>query len=151
VLLGIGALTAFNRPSLDWFTRSAAIVVFLLTARYFALAHSLIRAAHQSLDRDLIDAARVDGASGFTLFCHAVLPQIAPPLAAASYMVYVLCLWDVETILLVLPPGGETLAVRVFNLLHYGHNSHVNALCLLLLLLAMAPSGVFAFWKAVRR
>jgi len=151
VLLGIGAVTAFNRPSLDWFSRSAGIVVFMLTVRYFALAHSLVRAAHQSLDRDLIDAARVDGASGFALFRHAVLPQIAPPLAAAAYIVYVLCLWDVETILLVLPPGGETLAVRVFNLLHYGHNSHVNALCLLLLLLALAPLAVFTFWKVVRR
>ena len=151
VLLGIGALTLFNRSSLDWFTRSATIVVAVLVARYFALAHSLTRAAHQSLDRDLIDAARVDGAAGFTLFRHAVLPQIAPPLAAAAYVVYVLCLWDVETILLVLPPGGETLAVRVFNLLHYGHNSHVNALCLLLLLLALAPLLVFAAWKVVRK
>ncbi len=145
VLLGIGAVTAFNRPALFWFTRSAAIVVTLLTVRYFALAHSLLRVAHESMDRDLIDAARVDGASGFALFRHAVLPQIASPLAAAAYIVYVLCLWDVETILLVLPPGGETLAVRIFNLLHYGHNSHVNALCLLLLLLALAPLAVFAF------
>jgi ABC-type Fe3+ transport system permease subunit len=103
------------------------------------------------LDRDLIDAARVDGAAGFTLFRHAVLPQITRPLATSAYLVYVLCLWDVETILLVLPPGGETLAVRVFNLLHYGHNSHVNALCLLLLLLAFAPLGLFTIWKAVRR
>src|SRR6185503_14393855 len=108
VLFGIGAVTVFNRPALDWFTRSAGIVVFMLTGRYFALAHSLVRTAHQSLDRDLIDAARVDGASGFALFRHAVLPQIVPPLAAAAYIVYVLCLWDVETILLVLPPGGET-------------------------------------------
>ena len=56
VLLGIGALTAFNRPGLDWFSRSAAIVVTVLVVRYFALAHSLLRAAHQSLDLDLIDA-----------------------------------------------------------------------------------------------
>ena len=32
--------------------------------------------------------------------------------------------------------GGETLALRVFNLLHYGHNAQVNALCLTLLLVA---------------
>jgi hypothetical protein len=40
--------------------------------------------------------------------------------------------------------GGETLAVRIFNFLHYGHNSQVNALCLLLLLLALAP---ILLWK----
>jgi len=151
VLLGIGAVTTFNRPAFYWFSRSAGIVVFMLTVRYFALAHSLVRAAHQSVDRDLIDSARVDGAAGFALFRHAVLPQIAPPLAAAAYMVYVLCLWDVETILLVLPPGGETLAVRIFNLLHFGHNSHVNALCLLLLLLALVPLAVFGLWRGLVR
>ena len=147
VLLGIGALTAFNRPGLDWFSRTSLIVVFVLVARYFALARSLTRAAHQSLDLDLMDAARMEGARGATLFRRVVLPQIAPPLAAAAYIVYVLCLWDVETILLVIPPGGETLALRIFNLLHYGHNSHVNALCLLLLLLALAPLLLFAVWR----
>ena len=30
--------------------------------------------------------------------------------------------------ILMLPPGGETLALRIFNLLHYGHNAQVNAL-----------------------
>src|ERR1039458_9902407 len=42
-------------------------------------------------------------------------------------------------------PGGETLALRVFNLLHYGHNAQVNALCLMLLALAVAP---LVIWKA---
>ncbi len=48
------------------------------------------------------------------------------------YLIFLLCLWDVESMILVVPPGGETLALRVFNLLHYGHNAQVNALCLLL-------------------
>ena len=150
VLLGVGALTAFNHPALFWFSRTSGIVIALLAVRHLAVAHALTRAAHQALDTNLVDAARVNGAAGFTLFRHAVLPQMAGPLAAAGYVVFLLSLWDVETTLLVLPPGGETLAVRIFNLLHYGHNSHVNALCLILLLVALAPLGVFVLWKAVR-
>src|SRR5437879_2118291 len=42
-----------------------------------------------------------------------------------------------------MPPGAETLSVRVFNFLYYGHNAQVNALCLLLLMLALAPLIVF--------
>ena len=41
-------------------------------------------------------------------------------------------------------PGGESLALRIFNLLHYGHNPQVNALCLLLLL---AAGGWYYFTK----
>ena len=62
------------------------------------------------------------------------------------YIVFLLCLWDVESMILVVPPGGETLALRVFNLLHYGHNAQVNALCLTLLALAVAPLLVWKAW-----
>ncbi|HSH15503.1 MAG TPA: hypothetical protein VLD18_05675, partial [Verrucomicrobiae bacterium] len=68
----------------------------------------------------------------------------APFAAAVWYVIYLLCLWDVETLILIVPPGGETLALRVFNLLHYGHNSQVDAICLLLLLLAVWP--LFILW-----
>ena len=59
--------------------------------------------------------------------------------AAAWYVTYLLCFWDVETLVLIYPPGGETLALRIFILLHYGHNAQVNALGVVLLALALAP------------
>ena len=150
VLLGIGALTAFNHPGLDFFSRTSAIVITLLVVRYLALARSINRTALRSVDTALIESGRLDGAAGVTLFRRIVLPQIAPQVGAVAYIVYLLCLWDVETILLVVPPGGETLALRIFNLLHYGHNAHVNALCMLLLLLGLAPLALFFLWSIVR-
>jgi DNA-binding beta-propeller fold protein YncE len=51
----------------------------------------------------------------------------------------------VESLILVIPPGRETLALRVFNLLHYGHNAQVNALCLTLLGVALVP---WIIWQA---
>lgn len=151
VLLGIGAVVTFNRPIFDLFSRTAAIVIAILVVRYFAIAQSISRAALGAVDREVIDCARLEGARGLALFRGIVLPQIAPPIGAAAYVVYLLCLWDVESILLVIPPGGETLALRVFNLLHYGHNAHVNALCLLLLLLAILPLILWGVFKVVIR
>jgi sugar lactone lactonase YvrE len=81
------------------------------------------------------------------LFRSVHWPQISPQIAAVWYIVFLLCLWDVESIVLLVPPAGETLALRIFNLLHYGHNPQVNALCLTLLALAVAPLVV---WAAVR-
>ena len=99
------------------------------------------------MDRDLADAAQLDGASGWSFWRHVLWPQIAPQAGAAWYVTYLLCLWDVETLVLIQPPGGETLALRIFNLLHYGHNAQVNALCVMLLALALAP---LALWGAGR-
>lgn len=150
IFLGIALIFIFNRPGLDWFYRGTGVMLFALVTRYLAVGGSGAAGAVRSADRELIDAARLDGARGWTLFRRVLWPQTAPQLAAAWYAVYLLGLWDVETLLLVQPPGGETLALRVFNLLHYGHNSQVNALCIWLLVLAVAPLAAWTLWRAAR-
>jgi DNA-binding beta-propeller fold protein YncE len=56
----------------------------------------------------------------------------------------------VESIVLVQPPGGETLALKIFNLLHYGYAAQVNALCLVLLGVAVLPLMTWSVVKWVR-
>src|SRR5207249_4218116 len=109
-------------------------------------AHAL-----RSVDRDLSDSARLEGASRWQLLRHVHWPQVAPQLGAAWYLTYLFCLWDAETLILIMPPGAETLSVRVFNFLHYGHNPQVNALCLILLLIAVAPLALFLTVNARRK
>jgi DNA-binding beta-propeller fold protein YncE len=87
----------------------------------------------------------LEGASAWQMLRHVRWPQISAQVAAAWYVIYLLSLWDVETLVLIVPPGGETLALRIFNFLHYGHNSQVNALCVLLLGLALLP---LLLWQA---
>jgi ABC-type Fe3+ transport system permease subunit/DNA-binding beta-propeller fold protein YncE len=149
VLLGIGLSAALNRPATSWFYGSALVVIVAFALRYVALAWTAARGAMSSLDRNLVDAARMEGASGLALFRLACWPQISAPLSLAAYIVYLLCLWDVETIVSIVPPDGETLALRIFNFLHYGHTPHVNTLCVLLLLLALAPLVVWGFFRLV--
>ena len=150
VMLGIAMIYIFNRPPLEWIYQSAAIVILAFTVRYLALGWNTVAFAMRSVDRELTYTARLDGASGWTLFRHVAWPQIAPQVVAAWYLAYLLCLWDVESLVLIVPPGGETLALRIFNLLHYGHNAQVNALCVLLLALAVAPLVIWNLGRNVR-
>jgi ABC-type Fe3+ transport system permease subunit/sugar lactone lactonase YvrE len=145
VLLGIGLIVLLNRPWLALLYQSAEIVILAFVIRYLAVGWNAVVHAFQAVDRDLTDAARLDGASRWQMLRYVQWPQVAPQAAAAWYVVFLLCLWDVESMILVVPPGGETLALRVFNLLHYGHNAQVNALCLTLLVLAVGPLVV---WRA---
>ncbi len=147
VLLGIGLIALFNRGPFLRLYRSAGIVIVALVLRYLAIGWTGARHALRATDRDLAEAARLDGAGRWRVLRCVEWPQIAPLVAAAWYVVYLLGLWDVESLVLIIPPGGETLALRVFNLLHYGHNAQVNALCLALLGLAVAPLAV---WAAIR-
>jgi ABC-type spermidine/putrescine transport system permease subunit II/DNA-binding beta-propeller fold protein YncE len=139
VLLGIVLIAIFNHPWSVLLYQSTGIVVLAFAIRYLGLGWSAVGHASQIVDPDLCDAARLEGASRWQMLRHVYWPQIAPLVGVVWYIVFLLCLWDVESILLVVPPGGETLALRIFNLLHYGHNAQVNALCLTLLGLAVAP------------
>jgi len=121
------------------FYGTVGLVVAAFALRYLALGWNGVALAQRSADRDLDDAARLDTASRWALLHYVRWPQIASRVGAAWYVTYLLCLWDVDTLVLIYPPGGETLALRVFNLLHYGHNAQVNALCVILLALAVAP------------
>ncbi len=143
VLLGIGLIHVFNHPWGGWFYQSAGIVLLAFSIRYVALGWNTVAHSVESADPNLLDVARLEGASRWQTFRYVLWPQIRPQLIVAWYVVFVLCLWDVESLVLVMPPGRETLAVRIFNLLHYGYNPQVNALCLTLLVLALSPLLAF--------
>src|SRR5439155_11706384 len=138
-------------PFLSALYESVGIVFLGWTARYLAVGWNTAGQALRSGGGDLADAARLEGASRWQLLRHVQWPQIAPQIAAAWYLTYLFCLWDAETLILIMPPGAETLSVRVFNFLHYGHNPQVNALCLILLLIAVAPLALFLAINARRK
>ena len=145
VLLGIGLILVFNHPIFTAFYQGAGIVILALGIRYLAFGWNGVAHALRGTDPELTDAARLSGASRWQLFCRVQWPQISLQVAVLWYIIFLLCLWDVESVVLIVPPAGETLALRIFNLLHYGHNTQVNALCLVLLLLALAP---LVLWRA---
>ena len=147
VMLGLALIFVLNRPPFIAIYQSLFVVVIGLVIRYAAIGWHGAALARRSVDPDLVDAAALEGASRWQAFRIALWPQMAAPLAAAWFVVYLLCLWDVETLVLIVPPGGETLALRIFNLLHYGHNPQVNALCLLLLAAAVAPLLARLVWR----
>lgn len=147
VVLGVALITVFNRTAFSTFYQSAGIVVLAFTLRYLAFAWTGVARARQMQDETLTEVARLNGASAWQMLRQVHWPQIAPQLAGVWYVIFMLCLWDVESMVLIVPPGGETLALRIFNLLHYGRNPQVNGLCLTLLLLGLAP---LALWRVSR-
>ncbi len=151
VFEGVLLLHAFT---LDWLrplSLGAGGIILAVTLRYAVPAWLILSEAARTLDRDQTDAARSSGASAWTVFRSVEWRQMRIPVFAAWYAVYLLALWDVETVVLIQPPGGETLALRVFNLLHYGHGTQVNALCVVLLGLALLPGVLVGLAGSLRR
>ncbi len=151
VFVGIACIRVFNRPSLAAFYQSIGIVLAAFTVRYFALGWTAARAAFSLTDRNVSDVVTTLGASRWNQFWIAEWPQARGILLGGFYLAYLLCLWEVETLILIVPPGRETLAVRIFNMLHYGHAGQVDALCVWMLALGLAPLVAFALWQVATR
>lgn len=147
VMLGIVLISLLNRPGFDWLYQSALVILLALAIRYAAVAWSPVQAMLRGADPDVVASARLGGASPLQILVHVLLPTLMPRLAAVWYVIFLLVLWDVETVLLLYPPGHETLAFNVFNFLHYGYAGEVNALCVILAMLALMP---FALWQGLR-
>ncbi len=150
-LVGAGLALANNWAAGGWLGLGWMPVVAALVLRYLALGVSGGAIALNGVDGRLVAMARLEGIGFWRRWRHCVLPAAGKGLFYLWWMIYLFCLWEVEVLIFIVPPGVETLALRVFNLLHYGHTGQVNALCSLLIFLGAAPWIVGRLWQMARR
>jgi iron(III) transport system permease protein len=62
-------------------------------------------------------------------------PALKGALAGIAALIWAMCAGELSVSVLVHGPGGDTLAIPIFGLLHAGIAADVAALCLLLMLL----------------
>ena len=151
VVLGLALIWLLNRPLTGWFYGSLGVVVLGWTMRYLAPVWTALKLGAAQLDRAPLEAVQLAGGTRWQQFRLAVWPQLAPVAAVVWYLAFLFCLWDVETLVLIVPPGGETLSLRIFNLLHYGHSGQISALCLILLGIAVLPLVMGWGWRMALR
>lgn len=149
-LAGAGLIWLWNRnlPVTPYGTFWMLVLAAL--ARFTPLAVLAVAAWRGRLDPLLVDAAEVFAAPR-RAFLRVVLPQLAPGLAAGAAVVFALSLGELGASLLVAPPGASTLALRIYNYLHYGASGSVAALALCLMgATAVAVLAATWLWRTWR-
>jgi len=140
-LVGIGLVTLWNRPWLAGVYDSRLMITLAALARFAPLAAIVLLVQLRQVDPLLLDAARVFRSGALRTWSRIRLPLLAPGLLAAACVTFALALGELPATLIVAPPGGSTLTIRVYNLVHYGASGTVAALSLVVLVLALL-SGV---------
>lgn len=169
ITLGIALVEFFNRdvfaliygglpPSglawLDWLTENSArysMMILGYGARFLPLAIVLLHEAARRVDDHLLEAAQNLGASPGRAARTILTPLLRPALLGVAMLLWALCAAELTVSVLVNQPGGQTLPVPIFNLMHIGMASQVAALSLTLFALtACAVAGLkFALnWKS---
>jgi iron(III) transport system permease protein len=133
ILVGIALIGLWNRPATGWLYDSLAILVLGNLARFLPFAIRMIHAGLRQIDPALEEAAWLASPRRSRIIGRIILPLSRRALGASFLIMLVLTMGELSLTLLVVPPGVETLPVRIYNLMHYGAEETVAALSLILL------------------
>jgi iron(III) transport system permease protein len=141
--MGIGLIGVWNHSFIDWVYGSVAIMIVAHMARFTPYAVAVVHSGVGQVGTELEEAAVLSGARFSSVVLNVLAPLTKRHLLAAAFIVFVLAFGELGTTLLVSPPGVETIPVKIYNLMHYGAQEMVAALCIILMTLIFIISSAF--------
>ncbi len=153
-LLGLGMIAVYNRPGpAGMVYDSAAILLLAWAARFGFVAQWGIGAGVRGQAPSGREAARVAGVSWLRMQFAVVIAQARPYIAMVWGATFVLTFREIDTAVLVAPPGLTLASVRLFTLMHYGPDGYVMAMALtmsaVMITVGASTYCLFAQWKRI--
>jgi iron(III) transport system permease protein len=116
IILGAGLIeVTLSVPALGPLHGTFYPLIYALLLREMPLGVSMLRASFAQTGRELVDAARLTGAGGVRILMRIVLPLNMPALMVVFLLIFTLVLRDISTIVLIAPPGVQTLSLLAFK------------------------------------
>jgi len=136
VVIGLGALVLSGY--LPWGIAESWLLLPLVQSFFLTpLAFHILAPARRAVSRDIIEAARLDGASGIRLFGLIELPSVAKPVLVAGALVSLGSLGEFGAASFLTYGSQQTLPLVMFRLLARPGAENLG--------MAMATAGVFIF------
>ena len=88
----------------------------------------------EQIDFHTEEVALMAGTSKIKLMRKIIIPQLKGSAVTAFFLVFICCFGELSATLLLVPPGRETIAVKIYNLMHYGADDMVASLCLFIIM-----------------
>lgn len=90
-----------------------------------------------TMDKHIFEAARILGASDYTIFKRIIIPMMWPAIAAGWLLSFTLSIDDVIISYFVTGPGFDILPLKIYSMVRLGVRPEINALCSLLLIFTL--------------
>lgn len=123
-----------NQPESDWlfylYDRTIFVAWLSLTIRLFPYAYLLLEVRLRRLNRSLFEITSTLATGPWNAWWHGTIMPLRDFLLALWLVVFALALGDLAATVLATPPGVTTVAIRIFNLVHYGVADQLAGLCL---------------------
>jgi alpha-glucoside transport system permease protein len=142
-----GVITALGLQPVPWLTTGpwlnnvALIIVGIWMWTGFCM--TILSAAIKGVPRELLEAARVDGASEWTVFWKIIVPIIAPTIVVVltTMTINVLKIFDIVYVMGKGQLGTQVIATRMYIEQFSRFNSGLSSAIAVVLILAVLPIG----------
>jgi len=139
IMIGLALLYQFQSTGLHG-SMAGMWIAHLVVTFPFCVRVSAVSAA--TLDRRLVHAARVLGASRLRAFLTVTVPLLRPGIVAGAFLAAVISLGEVSVSVLVAGADSTTVPVRIFSAVQVQLEPSVSAVSTLLLLLSVITIAV---------
>jgi iron(III) transport system permease protein len=154
-LIGIGIISFWNTPTLSFLYVTSLMPIFASISRFAPYAVIILFVQYRFIDPDLFDAIKVFSRDVIDEWFQVKIPLLAPGLFIASGVVAALALGELVATIVVVPPGHETLTIKIYNYLHYGASAEVTGLCLIMaivtFIIGLCAVSSILWWHRKRR
>jgi iron(III) transport system permease protein len=130
--IGMGLIKIYNNSFLILIYKSIFIVILGLVARFVVVPTLIFGGALKMLDPSLENASKVSGAPWYRTWARIILPLSKQPLVISAIICFILALNELSVVIMVTPPGFNTISVRIYSLYHFNRNVEVAAMCLIM-------------------
>jgi len=149
-LLGLAVIRLLDRPSDSPLAALATLYDsnfapwLVQTLRTLPIAAIILLPALASIPQSTLDAAATEGTGWWGRLLRIALPQRWPAVAAAWLIAFAISVGELAATVLVMPPqrGATALSIQVFQLLHYGVDDRVAAICLFMVFAIASITGI---------
>lgn len=147
-VIGVGLIGVWNHPATNFIYATPAILILGLVAQYALIPTRVTIVILQRIAPSLEHAAALCGAGWLMVLRDILAPLAKRGLIAAWAMSYVFCMRDSGVAMVVYPPGSDTLPVRIMTMMANGAPSLIAALCVILIIVTLAPALAVLLWRA---
>jgi iron(III) transport system permease protein len=116
------------------------------TIRTLPIATLILWPALANVPQAMLDAAATDGTGRWGQLLRIAAPQRVPAIVAAWLIAFAVAVGELAATILVMPPqtGATALSIQVFQMLHYGVDDRVAAICLVMVAAIATVTGAAA-------
>jgi iron(III) transport system permease protein len=139
-LIAISLILMWNRPFTNWIYHTASIIIICNFARFSPIAFKAIMAPFTTTAQHFKDLTKMLSGGYLPKIRYIFFPLARRGLLLGFLIAFLFSIRELSSMLLILPPGKETVPIRIFSLIHYGAHQHVAVLSLGLIMLGFAVS-----------